>query len=241
MDLFDPQALRLGHVAAIWTWIWAYMLWPSDALRRQGYEVEIYADALSTIEQKRTSGEHEGDPDYALADHTVSNAFRQLGGWTALVARLHASSEISKAGKALRTAAATLDIIRKTPEGRGSLNKAVWVIQETAPAYDLIGNRTGILTAWKSHRSVAHLGLALILCGEWKPSEDPRQLRRFLAVAQDYQRFAISHKLPGQRKTLLNETEIWTVPTDLRLPRLRSVPSLPADMLNALHTYRAPQ
>jgi hypothetical protein len=67
----------------------------------------------------------------------------------------------------LRTAAAVLDIIRRAPRD-GSLNKAVHVVSETARTYELIGSRTRIFQAWKSHPSVAHLRVALEFLGEFR-------------------------------------------------------------------------
>ncbi len=128
------------------------------------------------------------DPDYAAAHWIVYRAFRKINGWSAVEGA--DQLDLKGVGRRLRTAAAVLDIVRKSP--KGSLNKAIHVIEATAKNYKLIGNRTDILKAWKSHRGVAHLGIALILSGEFQePSEfsDPRRLRRFLVIARDYQEF----------------------------------------------------
>ena len=237
MKLFDPHPLRLGGISAVWARIWAYMLWPDDEQQREVFRISPYANALSSIEAQIPAG----GVDYEAAHWIVYGAFRHAGGWAALATRPRGDEQMAEKGGALRTAAAVLDIIRGTPEGGGSLNKAVHVIQKTARQYDLIRNRTDILAAWKSHRTVAHLGLALIISGEDKFDEDPQRLRRFLGIARDYQCFALSYKPPSQRRPLLDPSEIWTICPNLRLPRLRQMSPLPADMLKALGEYRSPQ
>src|SRR5215471_17988356 len=197
MELLDPRPLRLGGISAVWSRLWAYMLWPDDKQQREVFCISPYADALSSIEAQIPAG----GLDYEVAHWIVYGAFRQAGGWAALAARPRDGERMAESGRALRTAAAVLDIIRKTPEG-GSLNKAVHVIQKTARHYDLIRNRTDIRAAWKSHRSVAHLGMALILRGEDKFGGGPQLLRHFLGIARDYQRFALSYRPPSQRRPL---------------------------------------
>jgi hypothetical protein len=237
MELFGPD-LHLSLISGIWGRLLSYMLWPDDEQQRQAFSVLPLVQALSSIDEKSAS-----DPDYADAYHIAHDAFRRGHGWRVLNKVGFPSSK--GCGVPLRTAAAILDIIRRAPRD-GSLNKAVHVVSETAKTYGLIGNRTRILQAWKSHRSVAHLGVAQVFLGEFRePSEfdDPRRLGRFITIARDYQNFAVSYRPPRQSKPFVSEAEIWSIPADLRAGRLRlrqPLPPLPADMLAALRAYRAP-
>src|SRR5580700_130628 len=131
--------------------------------------------------------------------------------------------------------------LRKTPTGAGSLNKAVHVIGKSGPTYNLITGRTGIINAWNTHRSVAHLGIALLVSGENVFGGSPRRLARFLAIGRDYQRFATTYPVPHHHGVLIDPAEIWSVPEGLSLPDPPGLGSLPDDMLRALSTYRAPQ
>jgi hypothetical protein len=236
MDLFDPDALYLGSISGIWTRIWAYMLWPNDETRREAYVLSMHADALAAIEKHADT-----DRDYARAHDIVYGNFCKLGGWTALAPRWRSDVDLKRAGKPLRTAAAILDIIRKTPSATGSLNKAVHVIDKTGITYSLISGRTGVLNAWKSHRIVAHLAIALIFSREKVFGECPRRLARFLTIARDYQRFATTYVMPHQHGILIDPAEIWSIPEDLSLPAPPALRSLPDDMLKALSSYRASQ
>jgi hypothetical protein len=236
MDLFDPDALYLGSISGIWTRIWAYMLWPNDETRREAYVLSMHADALAAIEKHADT-----DRDYARAHDIVYGNFCKLGGWTALAPRWRSDVDLKRAGKPLRTAAAILDIIRKTPSATGSLNKAVHVIDKTGITYSLISGRTGVLNAWKSHRIVAHLAIALIFFREKVFGECPRCLARFLTIARDYQRFATTYVVLHQHGVLVDPVEIWAVPENLSLPAPPALGPLPDDMLKALSSYRAPQ
>jgi hypothetical protein len=230
MELFGSD-LHLSLIPGMWTRLFAYMFWPSDEQHRKAYCAKPYIAALSSIERKSTD-----DADYEAAYHIVHDGFRQIGGWSALAKGF--PGPLAPAVRALLTAAFVLHIIRKTPK-EGSLNKAFHVLDGTANNYGLIRNRTDIRKAWQSHRSVAHLGVAL-LCSD-EPNEEPARLRRFLAIARDYQIFATSYAMPRQKKSLVDGAEIWAISADLRFPRLRSLPPLPADMLALLDTYQAPQ
>jgi hypothetical protein len=213
MDLFNRDALYLGGISGIWTRIWAYMLWPSDEGRRKAYALSMVADALAAIERYA-----ETDRDYALALGIVYRNFRELGGWTALARRWCSNTDdLKKNGKSLRTASAVLDIIRKTPSGAGSLNKAVHVLDKTGLEYGLINGRNGVLNAWKNYRTVAHLKIALILSGGRAFGDCPRCLARFLAIARDYQQFATTYIVPRQKGVLIDPAEIWRVPDRLSL------------------------
>jgi hypothetical protein len=235
MDLFDPDALYLGRISGIWTRIWAYMLWPNDERRRKAYVLSMHANALAAIERHA-----ETDHDYALAHDIVYGNFRELGGWTALAPRWRSNMDLKKTGKPLRTAAAVLDIIRKTPSGGGSLNKAVHVLDKTGMNYNLIIGRTAALNAWKTYRTVAHLGIALLFSGENVFGECPRRLARFLTIARDYQRFATTYVVPWREGVLIDPAEIWSVPDGLSLPAPPALGPLPDDMLEALSNYQAP-
>jgi hypothetical protein len=236
MDLFDPDALYLSSISGIWTRLWTYMLWPDDETRRKAYVLSMHADALAAIERRADS-----DQDYAAAGKIAYGNFRKLGGWTGLTPRWRSDMDLKRAGKPLRTAAAVLDIIRKTPGGAGSVNKAVHVIGKTGPTYNLISGRTGVINAWNARKSVAHLGIALLFSGEKLFGESPRRLARFLTIARDYQRFATTFVAPHQHGVLIDPADIWSVSEDLSLPAPPPLGSLPEDMLKALSTYRAPQ
>jgi hypothetical protein len=196
MELFGPD-LHLSGISGIWTRLQSYMFWPDDEQQRQAFYALPLVQALSSIDEKSAS-----DPDYASAYHIVHEVFRRGDGWRVLNKAGFPSPE--GRGEPLRTAAALLDIIRGTPRD-GSVNKAVHVVSETANTYGLIGNRTGILQAWKSHRSVAHLGVALECLGEFYEQtelEDLSQLDRFITIACDYQHFAVSYRPPRSVQTL---------------------------------------
>lgn len=237
MELFGPD-LHLSLISGIWRRLLSYMFWPDDEQQRQAFCALPLVKVLSSIDDKSAS-----DPDYADAYHIVHDAFRRGHGWRVL-SQAGLPSPKGR-GMPLRTAAAILDIIRRAPRD-GSLNKAVHVVSETAKTYGLIGNRTRILQAWRTHRSVAHLGVAQVFLGEFREPrefEDPRRLGRFITIARDYQNFAESYRPPRQSKSLVSDAEIWSIPADLRARRLRlrqPLPPLPADMLAALRAYRAP-
>jgi hypothetical protein len=237
MELFGPD-LRLGLISSIWTRLWAYMLWPHDEQQRKAHCAQPYVAALSSLDAKSQE-----DPDFADAYLILHSAFREIDGWAGVDHAL--KSRLRPRGRAGLTAAAVLDIVRRIPN-KGSVNKAVHIIEETAKHYDLIGSKAGIMNAWKSHRSVAHLWMALILADEFHASEefeDPKRLRQFLGIANDYQRFGVSYRAPRQQRPLIDPTEVWTIPADLRAaPRLRQPLSpLPRAMLAALAMYRPPK
>jgi hypothetical protein len=234
MDLFGPE-LHLSLISGIWTRLFSYMFWPGDEQQRNAYCAQFFVSALSSIERRSTS-----DPDYAAAYQIVHRTFRQIGGWSALATGF--PGPIALPAQALRTAGAVLDIIRRTPN-EGSLNKAFHVIAAVANNYGLIRNRTDIRKAWESHKSVAHLAVALKCSGNFTADDynDPRRQRRFLTIAREYQIFATSYTMPRQKQSLVDGAEIWAVPSHLRLPRLSRPPPLPPDMLAALKAYRAAQ
>jgi hypothetical protein len=236
----DGRPATLSLIPGVWLRLQSYMYWPADERQRKAYCAKPMGEALAWIERQIAA-----DLDYSDDHDVVYHAFRQKGGWSVLDEVSFSPEHHRPLQTTLRTAAAVLDIIRKSPGGTGSLNRAVHVIEATAKTYALIRNRTGILQAWRSHRSVAHLGVALIGLGILrKPSEfdGPGLLGRFVAVARDYQAFAISYKPPKQKRPLIADTEIWSIPKDLKTPfRLKPPLSpLPADMLAAHRTYRAP-
>jgi hypothetical protein len=151
----------------------------------------------------------------------------------------------------VQTAAAILDIVRRIAEhhaevyGPGSVNKAVFIIEETGANYGLLHGRTSILTSWRKYKNVAHLACAL---NDWAhrfqfddDSHNITQIAVLLAVARDYQRFATTYFSGWQKKgPLLDPADIWAVPDDLLLPTAPAQAPLPEDMLNALDRYRAP-
>ncbi len=242
MELFGAN-VALSLISGIWTRLFGYMFWPGDEARRRAHCSKPLVEALASIEQRATA-----DPDYADAYHVVHGVFREEGGWAAVANA--ASPNLAERGRPLRTAAAVLDVIRRTPKEDGSLRRAFHVVSATARNYGLIGNRTDIKQAWKNHRCVAHLGVALVFLGEPHEGtefEDPRRLGRFVAIARDYQLFATSYKPPRQQTPLVPHAEIWSFPVDLqeaatRRWRLRqSLPQLPNDMLAASRAYRAPR
>jgi hypothetical protein len=143
MELFGPD-LHLSLISGIWRRLLSYMFWPDDEQQRQAFCALPFVQALSSIEQKSAS-----DPDYADAYDIVHDAFRRGHGWRVL----NTVGFPSRKGRGvpLRTAAAILDIIRRTPRD-GSLNKAVHVVRETAKTYGLIGNRTRILASVEKSR-----------------------------------------------------------------------------------------
>jgi hypothetical protein len=234
MELFGADT-HLSLIPGIWTRLFSYMFWPTDEQQRKAYRAQSFVAALDSIERNSAR-----DPQYDRAYHIVHGMFRQCCGWAALTTGFPG---LEGWGRTLRTAAAVLDVIRRTPR-EGSLNKAIHVISTTAKTYELIGNRTDIREAWKSHRNVAHLGVALVFLRpphEDSELDEPRQLRRFFAIARDYQNFATSYRMPRQKKPLVGEAEIWSTPADFRTHPLRPLPPLPADMLAALRTYQAPK
>jgi len=206
MNLFEPDALSLGGISGIWTRLWAYMLWPDNETGRTAYVLSMHADALAAIERRADS-----DQDYAAAEKIAYANFRKLGGWTGLAQRWRSDMDLKRAGKPLRTAAAVLDIIRKTLGGAGSLNKAVHIIGKSARTYNLIIGRTGVINAWNTHKTVAHLGIALLFFGENVFGESPRRLARFLAIGRDYQRFATTYLVPHQHRVLIPDSPDDTV------------------------------
>jgi hypothetical protein len=233
--------VRLSLISGMWGRLFAYMFWPGDERQRKAYPLKGMVEALSSIERQSA-----GDPDYAAAYDIVHDAFRAEGGWRALA---EAGFPVPAGrGKRLRTVAAILDVIRRTPCGEGSVNKAVHVISETGGTYRLITNRTGIFKAWASHRSVAHLAIALMYLGKARDPrdfDDPQRLARFVAVARDYQAFAISYRPRHQQKPVVTEAESWSFPTEVAAPARWGVrqplPPLPADMLAALDAYEPPK
>jgi hypothetical protein len=235
MVLFGPELL-LSRVPGVWVSLFSYMFWPGDEQQRNAFCARPYVTALSSVERKRAAG-----LDYAGDYLVLHQIFLRIAGWSTFgVAPLE---PLAATGRKLRTAAAVLDIIRRTPQ-EGSLNKALYVIGTVADKYRLIRNRTDIRKAWESHRSVAHLGVALKCSGDFTTGDflkDPARLRRFLAIARDYQSFATSYVMPRQNRPLVDRAEIWFIRPSLRLPRLRSPPPLPRDMLMALAEYRAPR
>jgi hypothetical protein len=236
MDLFGPD-FDLTLISGIWRRIIGYMYWPEDEKARAAWIVKEYPRALASIDSKYTD-----DPDYAKAHWIAYQDFRRLGGFAAL----ENSQEIGKRALALRTAAAVLDVVRKMPRG-GSVNRAVHAVRATAKTYGLIESRTQIFEAWGSHRCVAHLGVARMLCKMSAPSDfnDRRHLGSFIAVACDYLSFATCYRAPNQDTPLIPEAEIWSFSADLKAASSRRwwlrqpLPPLPPDMLAACRTYRA--
>src|SRR5271157_1022832 len=116
MELFGPD-LGLSLVSGIWTRLRAYMIWPYSETERAACIVKPYISALSSIETKYCN-----DPDAVEAHSRVYSAFREIDGWRSLSA-CRPDDEQGKDSRSLRTAAAILDIVRKTPNGLGSAHK----------------------------------------------------------------------------------------------------------------------
>jgi hypothetical protein len=244
MELFGPEIRLLTPVPGIWRRLMFYMYWPQDEKARAAHAAKDYLRVLAMFDQK-----YGNDSDYYAAAHSITyTTFRKLGGWPALAAE-RGRRERNESVRALRTAAAVLAVVRRTPANEGSLNTAVHIIRATAKTYGLIGNRTDIRRAWKSHRSVAHLGIALfaLFSGEFPERAefaDHRLLGQFIAVARDYQTFANFYVPPNYDSPLIAEDETWSFPANLQAAAAAAatasdapMPPLSDDMLAALATY----
>jgi hypothetical protein len=240
MELFSPD-LPLFWFAGIWNRLFAYMCWPNDEGLRKAHCARPVVRVLSLLDQLSTACTAN-----ARIYDIAHRAFRQMGGWEALD-NAGFPNGVGCAAP-LYTAAAVLEIISRTPGEKGSLNKAVHIIENTPKAYWPIGYRGKILRAWRSHRSVAHLGIAFLHVIAYRdPNDygDPRRLARFIAIANYYHHFATTYRPPNQQTPLIAEAEIWSFPAALQVAathRLGRVwGPLADDMLAALSTYQAPR
>jgi hypothetical protein len=235
----------------------AYVFWPADEKRRRAYVARVYLHGFRALEEISPSELAVAAEPAWLWEKAVGQTkrevqaaidadFRELaGGWAALLPALDVpgSADIAKNATAVRTAAAILNIVRTMAEQTAqdaSINKAVHVIERTGRYHGLLQSRTPIWNAWREYKGICHLACALYYWAHKFPSNDDRDtivdVGIILTVARDYQRFACRPPNP-----LLDHREIWAVPEDLLLPDC-NIPqnSLPADMLEALSSYRAP-
>jgi hypothetical protein len=238
-----------------WVRLCGYMFFPGDERQRNAYCAKMLVQEVARLEETSAN-----DARYDDAFGRIHTAFCELGGLR-VVAETGGLPDPAGCGARLNTVAAILDIIRKTPDERGSVRKAVRVIEATVKKYScyrFIKNESDIREAWRSHRSVAHLGMALLYCGRALRTpqgyEDPEIIGQFITVAHDYQVWATSYRPPLGRgdakkiskrseRPLLNQAEIWSFPADYVAAALEQgwrvrLRPLPDDMLNALATYR---
>jgi hypothetical protein len=184
---------------------------------------------------------------------TMADFYEVGGGFGAVVSGLQGFGPGMQAPRIqeVETAAAILYIVRTITEqhaeinGPGSVNKAVFIIEETGKNYGFLHGRTKILGSWGKYKNVSHLAFAMRYCIHKFPIYDHSQranvIAVLLAVARDYQRFATTYFPSRQtRGPLLQPAEMWTVPDDLLLPDASARAPLPDDMLDALREYRAP-
>jgi|SRR5215831_2508535 len=246
MDL-SPICEYLGP-EGVWPRIWAYLLWPGDEPRRRSFIASAYANALAAITEIVPDVQSEPLDQECfefgremIGCQVIHDFHERAGGWSALSPALNAGIDTAKTVAALRTAALVLDIIRSTPGG-GTLNKAIHVIGCTAELLAIrASSRTQVRAAWQHYRTVAHLAVALYAITAEPTTEESAELAKFLAVARDYQRFAVTYTSPGQSAPLINPAQAWMVPDNLSLPDPPPQLPLPDAMLAALREYRAPQ
>jgi hypothetical protein len=124
----------------------------------------------------------------------MADFYKLGGGFRALLPTLQGSGPgMQKARIAeVRTAAAILRIARTITEqhaelkGPGSVNKAVFIIEQTGANYELPTSITSILSSWRKYKYVSHLACAVNYCtgfSIYKDSDRLTQIALFLAVA----------------------------------------------------------
>lgn len=127
-------------------------------------------------------------------------------------------------------AAEVLAVIRAISETgvKGSLNKAVFALEKVGMA-----SRTRLFDSWRSHKSVAHIKLAMCVVHEMNIPALQGQIIAIIGIAREIQRFATLH---GHILT----SEIWEVPVGGPVYEMDHF-RLDDPVAAALNEYRAPQ
>jgi len=221
--------------------LYCYLLWPADAARRQAMAARFW--------QKARRGWHKAGTDparsrleqmiqgwfrYAVAG-CFEESFKIEGGFDAdQIEQNEITAALRDACLAGRTLA-MMEAISRLPshQGRASKNKAIHVMESAG-----LGKSSKIYTAWKTHKSVAHLASALSAMIQLQhaglvAADIESEVNATLAIARQFQEFA-AH--------LIGADEIWRVPASLELPPCEPVCfQLTEAMIRALAGYRAPQ
>ena len=223
---------------------YCYVLWPSSRERRAAMLAWCWATNLARVLPglRADAAEARRDPLYSWLHDQMLRATRECmtqaleidGGWSALCDAIP-QKEIEDAERNANIAGQILGAIEAMVHhgtDRPSVNKAEYMIEKTARV-----GRTTIRAAWASHKSVAHLRLALKAADKMIRDADDteREVNTILALARQLQLSAIA-------RGNLHAQEMWTVPATLDLPACESVRwRLSDDMIEILPGYRAPQ
>jgi hypothetical protein len=216
--------------------IQATMVYPIDGERRAELNATLVFTYYDTIRDDPTAWEREPTPSEL---YPLFHA-RHLGGSQAEV--FQRAREVARRGSVTGEA---LIIIRQMAEhGQdGSVNKACDILAKAGKAGRLTGGHMLIpyanskalrAEAWVPYRSVAHLWAAhnLMWSFRWNETPDsecpnvtwyehPIDLKRFLAIAEDFRAWAeayIPHVGHRGGTSLLSPNETWRMPAEIPLP-----------------------
>jgi hypothetical protein len=223
----DIDLIKLWEIC---TYIWN----PTDELQRAAIMSEIWAMVAKNAY----------DPNIIklpvickLADYEVRSTIREKAIEKLMFGRIGPSvKEMEKAAENADLAAQILSVIRSISEAGfdGSVNKAVFVLDRVG-----VAGRTRLFKAWQTHKSVAHLKLAMIVAAQMgKRNPQVEQIRSrvetILGIAREIQTYAIANNhIP------LNE--IWEVPLGVGRDYEMDHFNLNDQAAAALKAYRAPQ
>jgi hypothetical protein len=120
---------------------------------------------------------------------------------------------------------------RELPQKAPGLAGAAALMRKSPPPGQVPKSRHHINRYWQEFRSVSHLyaawELLAAIAGFGNTAVLAEIIHRdtsvLLAVAKQFQDFAASYYAHGQKAPLLMPSEVWSVPSNLRLP---SIPSL---------------
>jgi hypothetical protein len=245
--------------------LYSYMLWPTDAARRQalaaglwhqvrvGWGREWLDQELAAWIGSSSVADSAGPPleprenarlraailahVHDLIGNCFEESFKIEGGFdTDPIARSDIHSQCRAACRAGQTLG-MLQAISARPaiRGRGTMHKAVHVMEKAG-----IGKRSKTYQAWASHKRVAHLAVAFITIDQLRDAGQLAgnievEVNAILAIARQFQEFAVADGHIGA-------DEMWTVPAVLELPPCEPVGfQMTEAMLDTLRGYRAPQ
>jgi hypothetical protein len=206
--------------------ILSYILHPSDETLRSAELSLLWGNlAKSTYSESYLQLETTKN---AAVDRAIRTAIREFAVEKFATGHLFSTAEIKKAAEAAGLAAQILATIRGISEAgaNGSLNKAVFILDKVG-----IAGRTRAFKAWRSHKSVAHLKLAISVVAQMGIFDAKGKVEAIMGIAREVQAFAtVNGHIP--------ESEIWEVPAGRAYEMTHC--RLDDHMLAALREYRAP-
>jgi hypothetical protein len=258
MDLHWPSEIGLQFV---WSQIFAYMLWPHNAVKRRAHVIGGIALMLGELDYPPYLRNHDWpNLSVMLESHQRVHGgeqrearalFGKLGGFPALEHALvkppesFPVAELMTVGFVFETLY-SINVHHPELRGGASVKKAAFLIESTYRGRGLVDNERDIRKAWSKYKDISHLAASLrMMVGDeylWG-QRSLEGLSIFLAIAKDLENFGVSFYPHARDLALLDSKKVWSVPKrlPLRLPQLTgpAAPPIPDRDLAVLQDYRA--